>query len=99
VYNQFVIRALWRDDLRSFLASKGIDSEVYYPVPFHLQACFAGLGYRVGDFPRAEKAAREALALPIYPELPSAAVEHVVSSVCEFIGRQAKEDLSIAQFK
>jgi dTDP-4-amino-4,6-dideoxygalactose transaminase len=86
-YHQYVVRARKRDELKEFLRTKGVGSTVYYPLPLHLQKCFAGLGYREGDFPRAEKAAREVLALPLYPELTRDQQGYVVSTVKEFYGR------------
>lgn len=87
VYNQFVIRCAERDRLRQRLAARGVGTEIYYPLPLHLQPCFADLGYRAGDLPVAEAAARESLALPIYPELPEAAQRHVVDQIRQFFGR------------
>jgi len=84
VFNNYVVSVRRRDDLKQFLAERGIQSEVYYPVPLHLQPCFAGLGYKAGDFPQAERAAKEVLALPLYPELTPAQQQAVVGAVKEF---------------
>lgn len=87
IYNQFVIRAPRRDDLRAYLKKADIGTEVYYPLALHQQKCFQSLGYSAGDFPEAERAARETLALPIFPELTEAQQKHVVDSIAGFYGR------------
>ena len=85
IYNQYVIRVAGRrNELRTFLTEKGIGTDIYYPVPLHLQECFAYLGYQPGDMPESEKAALETLALPIYPEMRSAQREYVAESIAEF---------------
>jgi len=84
VFNNYVIRAGHRDELKQFLAERRIQSEIYYPLPLHLQKCFANLGYKQGDLPHAELAAREVLALPLYPELTSEQQETVVGTIKEF---------------
>ena len=84
VFHQYVIRAQRRDQLREFLAQKNIGTEVYYPLPLHLQECLAYLGYREGDFSEAEAAAREVLALPMFAELTDAEQRAVVSAIADF---------------
>jgi dTDP-4-amino-4,6-dideoxygalactose transaminase len=84
IFHQYVIRVPERDELRAFLAQKGIGSEVYYPVPLHQQECFRYLGYLPGDLPESEKAAGEVLALPVYPELRPEQIHSIVDAVAEF---------------
>ena len=74
--------------LRAHLAERRVGSEIYYPIPLHLQACFASLGHQVGDFPLAEAAANETIALPMYPELTDEMLKHVVASVGSFFDAQ-----------
>jgi len=84
IFNQYVVRVQNRDALKDFLAERGIGTEIYYPVPLHLQQCFAYLNHVTGDFPESERAAKETLALPIYPELDQVQLDAVVASIAEF---------------
>ena len=84
VFHQYVIRAQRRDPLREFLTAHKVGSEVYYPIPIHLQPAFAYLGYSEGDLPESERAAREVLALPMFPELTDAEQQWVVECIATF---------------
>jgi dTDP-4-amino-4,6-dideoxygalactose transaminase len=85
IFNQYVIRISQRDQLQAYLKKREIGTEVYYPVPMHVQECFAYLGHKPGAFPESEDAARETLALPIYPELAGAQIRHVVDCIRDFL--------------
>jgi dTDP-4-amino-4,6-dideoxygalactose transaminase len=87
IFNQYTLRCERRDELQAHLKAKGIGTSVYYPLPLHLQPCFAYLGYQAGSCPESERAAREVLSLPIYPELTRAQLDEVVSAVRGFYGR------------
>ena len=84
IFNQYIVRVHDRDALKAHLAQRSIGTEIYYPVPLHLQQCFAYLGHKVGDFPQSERAAAETLALPVYPELSEQQLQYVVDGVAEF---------------
>lgn len=84
IFNQYIVRVKSRDALKAHLTARSIGTEIYYPVPLHLQKCFAYLQHAPGDFPESELAAADTLALPIYPELTPAQLDHVVASVVEF---------------
>ncbi len=90
IWNQYTMRVIGtgqRDALRAHLSSRGVGSEIYYPLPLHEQACFAGLGYKADDFPVAHRLAGEVLSLPIYPELPADHLEQVCAVIAEFLAR------------
>jgi dTDP-4-amino-4,6-dideoxygalactose transaminase len=84
IYNQFVIRCSGRDRLQAFLKEQGVGSEIYYPLPLHLQPCYSSLGHRKGDFPVAEKLAAESLALPVQGELPFEDIDYVCDTIRTF---------------
>jgi len=84
IYNQFVIRVPGRDKLKAHLDENGIGTDIYYPLPLHEQECFRNLGYRAGDFPASEKAAREVLALPVHSALSDEDVDYVCAQIRSF---------------
>jgi dTDP-4-amino-4,6-dideoxygalactose transaminase len=86
IYNQYTLRVKDRDHLKAHLLASGVGCSVYYPIPLHLQACFIGLGHKAGSFPESERAAEEALSIPIYPELTAEQKEHVVRTLVSFYG-------------
>ena len=87
VFNQFVIRCQRRDELRAFLAEAGVGTEIYYPLPLHLQPALASYGYKAGDFPVSEQLAKEVLALPIFAELAEDEIAAVAGLIHEFYQR------------
>jgi len=91
IYNQYVIRAPRRDELKEQLRRSGVPSEIYYPIPLHLQRAFAYLGYRLGDLPESEAASREVLALPIFPEMTAEQQELVVDAIAMFYRNDASD--------
>jgi len=95
IFNQYVIRVPRRDELQAYLKEKGVGTEVYYPVPLHLQECFAYLGYKAGAFPESERAAKETLALPIYPELSQPQLQYVAGCVRDFVAATAPTESKI----
>ena len=89
VYHQYTMRVSHRDAVQEELKSRGIGSAVYYPLPLHLQPVFENLGYRLGDFPESEKAAEEALSLPMFPELGTLEQEYAVEQLCDILRSHA----------
>ncbi len=88
VYNQYIVRSARRDQLLAFLKSRGIDSMIYYPLPLHVQACYAGMGWQEGDMPNSERAARENLSIPVYAELTPAQLDEITQAIIDFFKQQ-----------
>ena len=86
VFNQYVIHVAERDRVRTELEAAGVGTAIYYPIPLHLQECFADLGYRPGDLPESERAAHRVLALPVFPELTEAQIRHVAAVITAAVG-------------
>jgi len=87
IYNQYCIRTARRDELRAWLTEKGVGAEIYYPLPLHMQQCFAYLGHTPADFPESLRASQETLALPIYPELTESQLQYVVDTIAGLFRR------------
>jgi dTDP-4-amino-4,6-dideoxygalactose transaminase len=96
IFNQYVIRTADRDGLKKALQSRGVATEIYYPVPMHLQECFAGLGHPIGAFPESERAAKETLALPVHPELTADQAQYVAGCILDFFTLTAADGLPAA---
>ena len=97
IFNQYVIRVPHRDRLQAFLKERGVGSEVYYPIPMHLQECFSYLGFKDGAFPESERAAKETLAIPVYPELSDSQAQFVVGCIRDFFTSHRLAESSLAQ--
>jgi dTDP-4-amino-4,6-dideoxygalactose transaminase len=87
IYNQYTLRAARREELQAHLKAKGIGSAIYYPLSLHLQPCFEYLAYKRGAFPESEKATKEVISLPVYPELQQSQLDEVIEAVRGFYGR------------
>ena len=96
IFNQYVIRVTHRDQLQTDLRKRGIGTEVYYPIPMHLQECFAYLGHEAGAFPQSERAAKETLALPIHPELTAEQARYVAECVCDGVAKAGQTDTAFS---
>jgi len=96
IFNQYVIRVPHRDQLQTELRTRGVGTEVYYPIPMHLQECFAYLGHEAGAFPESERAAKETLALPIHPELTDEQARYVADCVCDAVANAERTDTAFS---